>query len=138
METSNSYSPQSPSVVDAILIVDDEPMILSLAEQMISRIGFAALKAKNGMEAVEVFKKHKNVIRCVLCDVYMPHMDGWETLSRLRQIEPRIPVILCSGSINPSQALTGDHTVLPQAFLSKPFGKVDLHGAIIKALEGAD
>ncbi|MDR3543989.1 MAG: response regulator [Desulfosporosinus sp.] len=94
MEKSNSNIPQSTKVVDAILIVDDEPMFLSLAKKMIARLGFAALKAKDGKEAIEVFEQHKNVIRCVLCDVYMPRMGGWETLSRLRQLEPHIPVIL--------------------------------------------
>jgi len=79
------------------------------------------LKAKDGLEAVEVFRQHQDAIRFVLCDVIMPHMDGWETLAALRQLAPGIPVILSSG-YDLKQVVAGDHPELPQVFLEKPYG----------------
>ena len=92
------------------------------------------LKAKDGLEAVEVFRQHQDAIRFVLCDVIMPHMDGWETLAALRQLAPGIPVILSSG-YDLKQVMAGDHHELPQVFLEKPYGVTELREAIRQALK---
>ena len=52
----------------------------TVAEAMLTRLGFAVLQARDGVEAVEVFRQHQDEIRCVLCDLTMPRMNGWETL----------------------------------------------------------
>ena len=51
----------------------------------------------------------------------VPGMDGWETVTALRQIEPGIPVILASG-YDEAMGIAGDHPEWPQAFLRKPYG----------------
>jgi CheY-like chemotaxis protein len=50
----------------------------------------------------------------------MPRMNGWETLSALRQLAPGIPVILASG-YSGARALEGEHPDRPNAFLQKPY-----------------
>jgi len=92
------------------------------------------LEARNGIEAVEVFRQHRDAIRCVLCDVVMPQMDGWQTLSALRRIAPGIPVILSSG-YDQARIMAGDHPELPQAFLAKPYGVKGLRETIRQVLE---
>jgi len=47
---------------------------------VLSRLGLTVLEARDGVEAVEVFQLHRDKIRCVLCDLTMPRMDGWQTL----------------------------------------------------------
>ena len=69
-----------------VLVVDDEKLVRNVAEAMLKRLGFAVLEARSGAEAVEVFKLHKDEIRCVLCDLTMPQMDGWETMTELRKV----------------------------------------------------
>jgi two-component system, cell cycle sensor histidine kinase and response regulator CckA len=117
-----------------MLIVDDDQMLRDLAQIAIRRLGFVVLEAKDGLEAVEVFKQHQDVIRFVLCDVVMPHMDGWETLAALRQLAPGISVILSSG-YDLKQVMAGDHPELPQVFLEKPYGLTALREAIRQVLK---
>ncbi|MEI6260188.1 MAG: response regulator, partial [Deltaproteobacteria bacterium] len=72
---------------------------------------------------------------CVLCDLTMPRMDGWETLLVLRKISPDIPVILSSG-YDKAQVMAGEHAEWPQAFLGKPYKLNDLRETIQKVIVG--
>ena len=103
-----------------ILFVDDDDIVRNLAESMIEHIGFSVISAAGGDEAVVLFKKHRDSIDCLLTDLSMPGLDGWETLAALRNIQPHLPAILSSG-YDESQAMSGDHVELPQAFLHKPY-----------------
>ncbi len=118
-----------------LLLVEDEPMLLTLAETVLVNLGFRVLLAKDGVEAVEVFQQHKDEVRCVLCDLTMPRMNGWETLTALRKLAPGLPVILTSG-YSKAQVMAGQHPELPQAFLSKPYQIKELRDAIGLALAG--
>ncbi|MBF0501698.1 MAG: transporter substrate-binding domain-containing protein [Candidatus Riflebacteria bacterium] len=122
--------------VGTILVVDDEEMIRDVTAMMLSNMGFTARTAKDGVEAIEVFRQHQDEIRCVLCDLTMPRMDGWETLASLRKIAPDIPVILASG-YNKEQVMFGEHSELPQEFLRKPYRKDQLTEALRHVLAGA-
>jgi two-component system, cell cycle sensor histidine kinase and response regulator CckA len=126
-----------PEIVEneTILVVDDEPLLLQLAYAVLSNHGFAVLTAKNGHEALEVFRQHRESISCVLCDLVMPGIDGWETLTALRKLAPDIPVILSSG-FDQDEVMAGDHAELPQYFLGKPYDLIDLLEAIKEALPG--
>jgi CheY-like chemotaxis protein len=116
-----------------ILLVENENLVRELMVRMLLRLGFTVLETKDGLEAVEVFRQHQNEIRCVLCDLTMPRLDGWATLAALRQLKPDIPVILASG-YDESKVMTGDHPEWPQVFLSKPFEYRGLRSAISQAL----
>ena len=119
---------------DTVLVVDDDLMFLEIASFMLRRLGFTVLEATDGVEAVEVFKQHPKSIRCVLCDLIMPRMNGWETLEALRRLAPGLPVMLSSGCIQ-AEVFAGDHPEMPQVFLGKPYGLQELREAILKALE---
>ena len=80
-----------------MLLVEDEELVREIGVTMLTHLGFGVLEAKDGIEAVEVFRLHQHEIRCVLCDWSIPRMNGWETLSALRKLSPDIPVILSSG-----------------------------------------
>jgi PAS domain S-box-containing protein len=116
-----------------ILLVDDEEMVREMAKTMLTRLGFTVLEAKDGVEAVEIFRQHRDEIRLVLSDLTMPRMNGWETLTALRKLAPDIPVILASG-YDKDHVMAGDHTELPQVFLGKPYRLKELSGAISQAL----
>ena len=117
-----------------VLIVDDEQVFREIARSVFMTLGFVVLAAKDGFEAVKIFRRHQDLIRLVLCDVMMPRMDGWETMVALRRLAPGIPVILSSG-YNRAQVMTGDHLELPQVFLRKPFGLTELRKAIHESLK---
>ena len=116
-----------------VLLVDDDPTVLKIASIMLSTLGFSVLSARDGIEAVEVFRRHKDEILFVLSDVAMPRMDGWETLLALRQIMPGIPVILASGYTE-ELVMEKAQSERPQFFLEKPFSFQALKDAVNRAL----
>jgi PAS domain S-box-containing protein len=116
-----------------VLLVEDEEMVRKVGETALKELGFAVLLAQDGVEAVEVFRQHKDEVRLVLCDLTMPRMNGWETLAELRKLAPGLPVILASG-YDKAYVMAGDHPELPQAFLSKPYQLKELRAAIGRAL----
>jgi len=122
--------------VGTILLVDDEEIIVDITSRMLAKLGFTVVSARDGIEALELFLQHKKEIRLVLSDVSMPRMNGWETLTALRQISPDIPVILASG-YSEEQVMDGAHPEKPQAFLGKPYGFKDLRNAIQFSLANA-
>ncbi len=116
-----------------VLLVEDEEMVRNMAAAMLKRLGFTVLEAKDGVEAVEVFRQRQNEIRFVLSDLTMPRMNGWETLTALRKLAPNLPVILASG-YDEAHVMAGDHPELPQIFLGKPYKLKGLSDAISEAL----
>ncbi|MFH0996313.1 MAG: PAS domain S-box protein [Pseudomonadota bacterium] len=103
-----------------VLVVEDEAQVRNMVKKMLTRLGFMVLEARDGIEAVEVFRKHRDEIGCVICDLTMPRMNGWETLAALRKLSPDIPAILSSG-YDEVQVMEGEHPELPNAFLGKPY-----------------
>lgn len=117
----------------SVLVVEDEEMLLTVAAAMVVRLGFSVIQAKDGVEAVELFRPRPHEIRVVLCDLTMPRMNGWETLAALRRIRPDIPVVLASG-YDEADGMASDHPERPQAFLAKPYARASLRDALAKAL----
>ena len=116
-----------------MLLVEDEDILRKVLASSLKGLGFTVLAAKDGVEAVEIFRQHQGEIRLVLCDLSMPRMNGWETLAALRQLAPDLPVILSSG-YSEAQMMEGHHPELPQAFLSKPYEFKALSDALSQVL----
>ena len=117
-----------------VLVVEDNEMVRRLAVRILARMGFRAVEAADGVEALEVFEAHRDQVGVVLCDVTMPRMGGWDTLAALRRIDSEIPVILTSG-YEEASAPPGDHPDRPDAFLGKPWQLEQLRGVLVKVLE---
>jgi CheY-like chemotaxis protein len=117
-----------------VLIVEDEAHVRQMIRIMLKRLKFEVLEAQDGIEAVEVFRQHSAQIRCVICDLTMPRMNGWETIAALRRLSPDIPVILSSG-YDEERVMAGDHPETPQAFLGKPYQFKDLCATIQQVLD---
>jgi CheY-like chemotaxis protein len=82
---------------ECILVVDDEPTIRELVTDILQPLGYSLLRAKDGMEAIELFTRSHEEIGLVLLDMQMPTLNGLETFRRLREIDPDVRVILSSG-----------------------------------------
>lgn len=122
----------SPASEATVLLVEDEEMIRKMVSNMLFRLGFTVLEAEDGVEALEIFSRHRDEICIVLCDLTMPRMNGWETLQALRKQAPDIAVVLTSG-YDEARVMEGGHDEQPQAFLSKPFGFKELQQAMVRA-----
>lgn len=103
-----------------ILVIEDTDIVRHLAVITLQHLGFMVLEAEDGVQGIEVFRQHQAEIICVLCDLTMPQMNGWDTLTALRNLVPNIPVILASG-YSEEQVMAGQHSEMPQAFLGKPY-----------------
>jgi two-component system cell cycle sensor histidine kinase/response regulator CckA len=105
---------------ETILLVDDEELVLDAGAQLIEAMGYRVLKAKNGAEAVEVYRRNRDTIDLVILDVVMPEMGGGETYDRLREIDTGIKVLLSSG-----YSLDGEAGEIMRrgcdGFIQKPF-----------------
>ena len=80
-----------------VLFVDDEEMLLEVGSLMLQRLGYNVLSTSRGQEAIEIFKK--NEIDVVILDMRMPGMNGDEVCQQLKNIKPKIKIILASGYV---------------------------------------
>ena len=85
------------SVRGTALLIDDEAAVRSVAKIMLERLGFQAVAASSGREAVEVFKADPERFLFVLLDLTMPEMSGEQCLGHLQGIREDVCVILISG-----------------------------------------
>ena len=123
----------APGSGGSVLLVEDETTVREMTSAMLRHMGLTVLEARDGIEAIEVFRQHQGKIRCVLCDLTMPRMNGWETITALHELSPGMPVILASG-YDKASVMSGDHAEWPQVFLGKPYGLADLRDAIQQVL----
>jgi PAS domain S-box-containing protein len=81
----------------AVLLVDDEDVIIDVGSEMLEVLGYKVSVARSGREAIEIYKEKQGEIDMVILDMIMPEMDGGETFKVLKSIDPRVKVILSSG-----------------------------------------
>ncbi len=79
-----------------ILIVDDEPAILTLLEYQIGKLGFGIATAMNGEDAIAMFSGNRP--DAVLLDVNLPDVDGLKVLERLKSIDAQVPVLMMTAA----------------------------------------
>jgi|WetSurMetagenome_2_1015567.scaffolds.fasta_scaffold1030653_1 two-component system, cell cycle sensor histidine kinase and response regulator CckA len=118
-----------------VLLIEDDEMVRRTSKSMLMRLGFSVIEASDGFEAIEVFHQHRDIISLIICDLSMPHMNGFDTLAALRSLAPDLLFILASGYFDP-EIMKGDSPQGPHAFLSKPFTLEDLGNTIAHALSG--
>jgi PAS domain S-box-containing protein len=79
-----------------VLLVDDEESVRGIGKEMLQELGFTALTANDGREAIEMYKQNPD-ISFVILDLTMPHIDGEQCFRQLKQLNPDIKVIMSSG-----------------------------------------
>ena len=82
-------------MADTILIVDDEPSIIQSLRGILTDEGFEVIDADGGLKALDIIKE--TIPDIVLLDIWMPDIDGIETLERIRELYPSVQVIMISG-----------------------------------------
>src|SRR5262249_32297861 len=97
--------------------------------------GHQVLAATSGPDALEQVRRRRD-IDLVILDLMMPREDGAATLQRLRQLRPRLPVLLCTG-LPPAEGLPDLAARGAAGLLRKPFKMNELWYAVRQALAGA-
>jgi two-component system cell cycle sensor histidine kinase/response regulator CckA len=80
-----------------VLLVDDEPLLRKTGARMLETLGCRVVLAENGREGVARFRDHHEELGLVLLDMVMPIMGGQAAFEAMREIDARVPIILCSG-----------------------------------------
>lgn len=116
-----------------VLVVDDEKSLRDFVRKNLEVRGYKVLTASNGLEAMAIFSTER--VDLVILDIMMPHLDGLETVRRIRQTS-MVPIIVLTA--------LGEETDKIRAFdygaddyLTKPFGVGELLGRIKAVLRRA-
>ena len=119
----------------AILLIDDEKMILDVGIELLEELGYTVQSAMSGQEAIDIFQKDRGQFDLVIMDMIMPEMGGGETFDRLKEIDPDVKVLLSSG-----YSINGQATKILRrgcdGFIQKPFNMNQLAEKVQKILIG--
>ena len=127
-------APRSAGRGGTLLLVEDEPLVQNAAVRGLRQLGYEVLPADDGIEAVEVFRAHRELIDAVVLDMIMPRMGGRATFRALREIDPAVPVILTTGYAHNDEA----ESILAlgaRALVSKPYRIEALDAALRELLD---
>ena len=103
-----------------ILVVDDESLLLTMADTILSDFGYKVLTASSGLKALDLLANPTNQVSLVITDLVMPGMGGRELIERIRQTEPTLAIICTSGYVLTEDKQAG------AGYLQKPFTSTDL------------
>ena len=116
-----------------VLLVEDEPMVRTVAERALTRHGYSVVTANNGEEALDVLGRIGDDIVLLITDVVMPAMDGPTMVREARKSWPNLPILFMSGYAEEQLRKSIDlDNVL---FLPKPFSVQELAEAARRAIE---
>ncbi len=87
---------------ERILFVDDEQNLLKIGKKYLTKIGYQVMTQFNPVEALKMFKSNPNDYDIVITDMKMPEMSGDILRTKIKEIRPDIPIILCSGFADPN------------------------------------
>jgi PAS domain S-box-containing protein len=120
--------------VEMVLLVDDEDSIVDVGEEILHMMGYQVLSARSGKEAVELYQKNQATIDIVVLDMIMPEMGGEETYDKLKEINPKVKILLSSGYSIDGKA----KEILEKGcdgFIQKPFTIEELSQKIREVLD---
>ena len=116
---------------EMILVVDDEGLILTMAETILTEHGYRVLTAGSGQKAMAILSREDTKVDLIVTDLVMPVMSGRELIERARQLLPAAKILCMSGYLMPSDKQTGT------AYLQKPFTSRELLAKVRQAIGSA-
>ncbi len=119
---------------ETILVAEDHVGNREMVDEMLRKLGYRVILAKDGEEAVEKFCEHQREISLVLQDVVMPGMGGSEAYEKIHGMRPEVPVIFTSGYSEESARLAS-LAAQGATLLQKPYGPKTLARKIREVLD---
>lgn len=116
------------AAIPVVLLVDNEPLVRAVLAEVLRQSGFEVRTASSGTEAVEMVRHALPSL--VLMDVQMPGLSGWDTLDRLHEVQPALPVLMMSGADLHEEALTRGAV----GFIAKPYRPIEVVGCVRQTL----
>ena len=119
---------------ETILVVDDEEIIRQLGADILEDEGYKVLMASRGEEAIQIYQENREDIALVVLDVVMPGLGGRETFLKLKNINPKIKVLLSSG-YSTNEEVGGILKEGVGGFVQKPYRDEELIGKVREILD---
>ena len=124
-----------PKGKERILFVDDEDLLVEMAEGMLNSLGYKVLGKTDSVDALQTFAKDPHAFDLMITDHTMPNMTGAVLAQKLKEIRPDIPIILCTGySETISQEKAESMGI--DGFVMKPLSRNELAETIRRVLDG--
>ena len=129
-------APKSLLGTETVLVVEDEEVIRTLAQRVLTEKGYRVLAARHGEEALALCESHPGAIDLVLTDMIMPQMGGRQFIDALPKKRSEIKILYMSGY---TDRMVQEHGLLKEGyhFLQKPFTPQDLVVRIRELLDAA-
>jgi|SRR5580658_1083282 signal transduction histidine kinase/CheY-like chemotaxis protein len=121
---------------ETVMIVDDEPMLVTLAEEMLAGLGYEPVGFESSRAALQVFRSKPERFDLILTDEAMPELVGTELAREIRLLRPAVPVILMSGHGGAALAQRAAAIGVKEV-LHKPLQRADLAEALARAVSSA-
>ncbi len=123
-----------PTGTEHILMVDDEPTILKMQQQVLERLGYQVVSRVSSLEALEAFRGSPEKFDLVITDMTMPHITGDRLSREIKKLVPDMPVVLCTGfseKVDDSRA----SALHIDGFLMKPVNQAQLANIVRSVLD---
>jgi PAS domain S-box-containing protein len=121
---------------EVVMIVDDEPPLVELAEEVLARIGYEPVGFGSGAAALEAFLAEPDRYDAILTDEMMPDLNGTALARKIRSLRPAIPIIVMSGRVvAPLADAAGDAGV--DELLRKPLHAREIAESLARVLKVA-
>jgi len=117
----------------AVMIVDDEPALVALTEEMLADLGYEPVGFNSSVAALQTFRDHPQRFDLILTDEAMPDLAGTELAREIRQVAPAVPIILMSG-YGGSQLAQRAAAIGVREVLRKPLQRRDLAESLARVL----
>jgi CheY-like chemotaxis protein len=122
---------------ETILVVDDEFLIRNVNERLLRAIGYRTLSAVDGLDGLDLYRRHAEEIDLVLLDLTMPNLSGAEVFRQLREWNPDLPIIIYTGYVVDPNGFARENGSVPSAIVTKPLVIDALAAKIRQILDGA-
>jgi len=119
---------------EMLLVADDDQIVRETTAEVLEAMGYAVVRATDGLDALDVFKTHHSEITLILLDVVMPHLGGVQLAKRIRAMSPDVPIIFMTG-YDKGHVLDGNESMPNSEIVTKPLTFNDLNHAISQLLD---
>src|SRR5438128_2578803 len=125
-----------PGGTETILLVEDDPTMRSVAQELLEKVGYRVLAAVDGAQGLTMYRAHRAELRLVLTDVIMPKLSGFQLYEAIRRDSPALKVLFTSGFPAPNyrKSVGLDAHV---AFVTKPWTASELLDRVRSLLESS-
>jgi CheY-like chemotaxis protein len=123
-----------PGGNERILLVDDEIWLLEALSQILGKKGYQVKSISNPLEALDTFKQKPGRFDLIISDVTMPYMTGIQLARQIKNLDPAVPIILCTGFgfIIPNEQIK---ELGVNDLITKPINSSDLTRLVRKVLD---